>query len=110
MRFHYPAFACLVLLLYSNPASAQLRRVNFVTGLTQPVAFVQDPLDPAVQFVVQQGGLIRTIQNGVLQPTPFLDLRGAITSGGERGLLGMAFPPDTPTTRRFFVNFTDVNG
>src|SRR4051812_16123497 len=110
MRFHYPAFACLVLLLYSNPASAQLRRVNFVTGLTQPVAFVQDPLDPAVQFVVQQGGLIRTIQNGVLQPTPFLDLRGAITSGGERGLLGMAFPPDTATTRRFFVNFTDVNG
>ena len=39
----------------------------------------------------------------------FLDLRGAISAGGERGLLGMAFAPDA-NTGRFFVNFTNPSG
>jgi glucose/arabinose dehydrogenase len=65
-----------------------------VSGLNAPVEFVQDPSSPSVQFVVEQGGRIRVIQNGVLLPTPFLDVSGAISSGGERGLLGLAFSPD----------------
>jgi glucose/arabinose dehydrogenase len=42
--------------------------------------------------------------------TDFLDLRGSITSGGERGLLGLAFPPDSATSGRFYVNFTNPSG
>ncbi len=42
-------------------------------------------------------------------PNDFLDLRGAISSGGERGLLGMAFAPDA-NTGRLFVNFTNASG
>ena len=67
---------------------------------------VQDPSDPAVQFVVQQGGLIRVIRNGVLQGTNFLNLTSSIATGGERGLLGLAFPGDYARTGRFYVNFT----
>src|SRR5262245_22100464 len=111
MRSRYAAVACLLLLLVpSESAYAQLRRATYVTGLTQPVAFVQDPADPSVQFVVEQPGLIVAIRSGVLQATPFLDVRGSISAGGERGLLGMAFPPNAVTAGRFFVDFTDPNG
>src|SRR5215471_8957340 len=111
MRSPYAAVACLLLLLLPcESAYAQLRRSTFVSGLTQPVAFVQDPADPSVQFVVEQPGLILVVRGGVLQATPFLDLRSSIASGGERGLLGMAFPPNAVTTGRFFVDFTDPNG
>jgi glucose/arabinose dehydrogenase len=110
MRARYAAVAGLIVLLSGQSAFAQLRRVTYVTGLTQPVAFVQDAGDPATQYVVQQGGLIRVIRNGVLQATPFLDLRTVISAGGERGLLGMAFPPNTAVSGRFYVFFNDPNG
>ena len=80
------------------------------SGFSQPVAFVQDPTDSAVQFVVQQQGRIRVVRNGNVEAVDFLNLTPSVLSGGERGLLGMAFPPDAATTGRFFVNFTNVNG
>ena len=81
----------------------------FASGFQAPVAFVPDPLDRTVFFVVEQGGLIRTVRNRVVSED-LLDLRGVVASGGERGLLGLAFPPDSASTGRFFVNFTDRNG
>ena len=81
-----------------------------VQGLSQPVAFVQDPSNPRVQYVVQQGGRVRVVVDGVLQPFDFLDLTGTIATGGERGLLGLAMPADYATSGRAYVNFTDVNG
>ena len=102
--------ALAVLLVSAAPASAQLRGQVFVSGLTHPVAFVQDPTNPAVQFVVQKEGVIRTVHNGSLLPTPFLDLSDAITTDGERGLVCLAFPPDAGSTGRFFVSFADSEG
>ncbi len=61
-------------------------------------------------FVVEQGGRIRIVRDGTLVDRPFLDIGGRITSGGERGLLGLAFHPDFPTDPRFFVDYTDRNG
>jgi glucose/arabinose dehydrogenase len=49
------------------------------------------------------------VRDGVLSDTDFIDLRGAVVSGGEQGLLGLAFPRDTANPR-FFVNFTDRSG
>ena len=92
------------------PASAQLRVVPYVSGLSAPLEFVQDPATRSIQYVVEQAGRIRVIQAGVLLPTPFLDVSAVISSGGERGLLGLAFPPDYATSGRFFVNFTDPIG
>jgi hypothetical protein len=96
----------------SEPVNAQtsLRSRVYASGLNSPVAFVQDPTNTAVQFVVEQGGRIRVIQSGIILGTDFLDLRGAISSGGERGLLGLAFAPDYASSGRFYVNFTDPAG
>ncbi|MEO5819223.1 MAG: PQQ-dependent sugar dehydrogenase [Vicinamibacteraceae bacterium] len=98
-----------LVLAASVQAAAQLPSIQsatYVGGLSSPVGMVQDPSDPAVQYVVQQGGLIRVIRNGALQGTNFLNLTSAVASGGERGLLGLAFPSDYARTGRFYVNFT----
>ena len=110
--------ALCVALLVASAASIQTIRAQsprfrvYASGLTSPVAFVQDPTNSSVQFVVEQAGRIRVVQSGVVQPTDFLDLRDptVILSGGERGLLGMAIAPDYATSRRFFVNFTNAQG
>lgn len=99
----------LVLCLLATPASAQIRAQTVVSGLSQPLALVPDPAYPNVSYVVQQGGLVRVILDGQLQTVPFADLRSFVSSGGERGLLGMAFSPDV-TSGRVFFNYTDTNG
>ena len=104
------ALACVAGLVAPSTALAQLKATSYVTGLSSPIAFIQDTADPANQFVVQQGGRIRLVRNGVLQGTDFANLSTSILSGGERGLLGMALAPDWATSGRFFVYFTNPNG
>ena len=99
--------ALFFVVLSANPSEAQFRGRLFVTGLTHPLAFVQDPSNPAVQFVVEQGGTIRVVQNGALLPAPFLDLSGVVATGGERGLIALAFAPNYPESGRFFVSFVN---
>ncbi len=108
--FAAAAAACLLACSLPVPASAQLRTQLYVSGLQSPVGFVQDPSDPAVQYIVQQFGRIRVIKDGSLRAIPFLDVSAAISAGGERGLLGLAFPPDYATSGRFYVNFTNLQG
>jgi glucose/arabinose dehydrogenase len=91
-------------------ATAQVTTSVVATGLINPVAFVADPSDPSMFYVVEQRGTIRTTRNGVVSAAFFLDLRLDVRSGGEQGLLGLAFPPDAATSRRFYVNFTNRNG
>lgn len=108
-RFGFGSFAALGLLGASASVSAQLRTQLYVSGLSLPVAMVQDPTNPNVQFVVQQRGRIRIILNGVLQANDFLDLTGVVsTSGSERGLLGLAFHPAYAQNRYFYLNYTDL--
>jgi glucose/arabinose dehydrogenase len=99
---------CLVVYGLSGPsaAQAQLRTVTYATGLTSPIAFEQDPSDPANQYVAEQRGVIRLIRNGVVQATPFLDISSLVACCGERGLLGLAFPPNYGASGRFYVNYT----
>jgi glucose/arabinose dehydrogenase len=93
-----------------SAALSDLRLVQYASGFSSPLGFVQDPAHPEVQFVVEQGGRIRVLVAGQLQQTDFLNLAGQIVSGGEQGLLGLAFPPDAGTSGRFYVNFTDPSG
>ncbi len=81
-----------------------------MSGLTQPVAFVQDPSDASVFVVVQQDGRIRAVRNGAIQSADFLDLRAVVLNSGEQGLLGLAFAPDYATSGRVFVNFSNLQG
>jgi glucose/arabinose dehydrogenase len=110
MRQNQIFFTCLVIALAPAAAAAQMRSEVFVSGLQAPVAFVQDPTNPQVFFVVEQAGRIRTVRNRAIEPADFLDLRSGVRSGGERGLLGLAFSPDYATSGRFFVNFTNLDG
>jgi glucose/arabinose dehydrogenase len=109
--------ACLAVSLMmgagAGRASAQLAPLRsrvYVQGLSQPLAFVQDPSAPRAQYVVQQGGRIRVVLDGVLQPFDFLDLSGAVLNSGEQGLLGLAMPADYGTAGWAFVNFVDRGG
>jgi glucose/arabinose dehydrogenase len=104
------AVSVLALLCFPTIAAAQLRTEVIATGLDRPIAFVADPVIANVFYIVQQGGVVRVMQNGQLLPTPFIDLSGAVSCCGERGLLGMAFPPDAATTGRVFFNFTNQSG
>jgi glucose/arabinose dehydrogenase len=78
-------------------------------GLSSPLYVTSPPRDPRL-FVVEQVGRIRIVANGALLATPFLDVRSRITSGGERGLLSVAFHPSYATNGFFYVNFTDLQG
>ena len=61
-------------------------------------------------FVVEQDGRIRIIRNGRLLAQPFLDIRSKVVSGGELGLLSVAFHPRFNSNGRFFVNYTTDRG
>src|SRR5436190_2705708 len=87
-----------------------LRLVPVVSGLQSPVQVTAAPGERGVLYVVEQGGLVRVVKAGKLQPQPFLDVRSLIVSGGEQGLLGLAFAPDYATSRQFVVDYTDKNG
>jgi glucose/arabinose dehydrogenase len=100
----------VALIFVPAAASAQLRVDTYASGFLMPLEFVQDPSTPSVQYVVEQGGAIRVIQNGSVLSTPFVNLSGAIACCGEQGLLGLAFPPDYATSGRFYVDFTDTSG
>ena len=86
----------------AGAAAQHLVAQPFATGLSFPTAFVGDPTAANRHFVVEQNGRIRVLVDGVVQATPFLDLTAAISSGPERGLLGMALDPDYATNRRFY--------
>ncbi|HEX2205305.1 MAG TPA: PQQ-dependent sugar dehydrogenase [Longimicrobium sp.] len=93
----------------SGGAGSGLRLVEVARGLEGPV-HVAAPAGDARVFVVEQPGRIRVIENGALLPTPFLDIRGRVSSGGERGLLSVAFHPRYAENGFFFVDFTDTGG
>jgi glucose/arabinose dehydrogenase len=76
-----------------------------------PLAIVNAGDGSGRLFVVTRAGQIRIVRDGKLVATPLLNIGGRITSGGERGLLGLAFDPGFPTSdQRFFVDYTDTNG
>jgi len=93
------------------PPGIGLQLNPFITsGLSSPV-FLAQPLDDGRVFVVEQGGRIRVVRDSVLQTTPFLDLSTRVLSGGERGLLSVAFHPQYATNHFFYVYFTtQTNG
>jgi glucose/arabinose dehydrogenase len=104
------ALIVLFLVVGAVEGAAQIRPRVHASGFSLPVAIAQDPTDRNVQFVVEQGGRIRTVRFGSVAAADFLDLTAAVQSGGEQGLLGLAFAPDYATSRRFFVNFTNRQG
>ena len=79
------------------------------SGLSFPVALTAPPGDPRL-FIIEKGGAIRVVKEGVLLPTPFLDLTGRVSTGAEQGLFDLAFDPGYAATGRFIVHYTDPSG
>jgi glucose/arabinose dehydrogenase len=93
-----------------DPTKVSLGLTLVKSGFDHPVLVTNAHDGTKRLFVVEQAGAIKVITNNTVLSTPFLDLRGAITSGGERGLLGLAFHPRFATNHFVYVNFTDRNG
>ncbi len=91
----------------TQPGAATAIRLDLVVdGLTRPL-FVTPAGDGSGRlFVVEQAGRIRIVENGAVLERPFLDLTELVKSGGERGLLGLAFHPGFKANGRFFVDYT----
>ena len=80
------------------------------SGLRSPVFATGAPGVEGKLFVVEQAGRIRVLERGKLLDEPFLDITEKVASGGEQGLLSVAFHPNYRRNRRFYVNYTDNNG
>lgn len=100
---------------FSDLAYAQLTSFRVGSGFTNPLFATYAPGEANNLYVVEQGGLVRPLNltNGTIGSN-FLNLSTVsgvtFSSGGERGLLGLAFDPNYLTNNRFFVYYTDGGG
>ncbi len=100
----------------SPAVGTQLTTVRVASGLVRPTLAVSPPGDVSRLFILEQDGRIRILKDGVLLPTPFLDINTIVRSpadvpgGNEEGLLGLAFHPDYATNRQFFIYHTNTLG
>jgi len=122
MRKFLVRFSCVLLLgaaawflairftSLNDTASAQtaIQLITVLTGMNNPVYLTNARDGSNRLFILEQPGRIRILAPGVTAPLPtaFLDIVSKVSSGGERGLLGLAFHPQYTTNRRFFVNYT----
>ena len=93
-----------------DPARVVITLEPFVDGLVAPLAIVNAGDGSGRLFVAEQGGKVRLVRDGRLTTAPFLDVSDEVASGGERGLLGIAFHPGFPSDPRVFVDYTDRSG
>ena len=90
----------------ASPAKGTFTLTPFLSGLETPVYLTHAGDGSGRIFVVEQVGRIRVVKDGELLATPFLDITQLVQSGGERGLLSVAFYPDYETSGRFIVDYT----
>lgn len=91
---------------YTQP---KIALTEFSRGVAQTVDIAHAG-DERIFLVAQNGKIFIMSPEGIVSTTPFLDIQDKITSGGERGLLGLAFHPKFKENRYFFVNYTGRNG
>jgi glucose/arabinose dehydrogenase len=102
------AFLLLSSKTFSQPPTISYQSV--ITGLSAPIDIVNADDGSNRLFIVQQAGIIK-LWDGTTTSN-FIDLSSIISTGGERGLLSMAFHPDFNGTsnRYFFVYYTNSSG
>jgi glucose/arabinose dehydrogenase len=103
---HVGRLSLLVVLLMSRPAVPAVQLESVLTGLSSPLYLTNAHDGSNRIFVVEQAGIIKVLQPGATTPTVFLDITAKVLSGGEQGLLGLAFHPVYAANPRFFVDYT----
>jgi glucose/arabinose dehydrogenase len=95
-------------------SSGQLNIALTASGLSSPLGVVNAGDGTNRLFVIEQRGTVRVVNsNGSLASGFFLDIRNGpsgFSTGGERGLLGLAFHPSFETNRKLFVFYTRAGG
>ncbi len=95
----------------SAGAQRQAIGVRLVSAqLDSPVDVTAPRSEKNKLYVVEQPGRIRVLVNGKLRAAPFMDIRPLVLSGGEQGLLSVAFHPSYAKNRRLYVDYTDRGG
>jgi glucose/arabinose dehydrogenase len=80
------------------------------SGFTQPVQVTSAHDGRGRFFMVSKTGKVWVYLNGVVLPTPYLDLSSLVSTSGEQGLLSIAFPPWFNSSPQVFVAYTALNG
>ncbi len=80
------------------------------SGLGSPLGLVHAGDGSGRLFIVEQTGRIKIFDGAAVLATPFLDVSALVSCCGERGLLGVAFPPDYRTNGLFYVHYTNTAG
>jgi glucose/arabinose dehydrogenase len=96
-----------------RPAAPEAQALSLQTvarGLDAPVHVTAPRNERGRLYVVEQAGRIVVVENGRVRSEPFLDIRSLVRSGGEQGLLSVAFHPRYARNRLLYVNYTDLNG
>jgi len=75
-------------------------------GLREPVHIAVAPDGSGRLYVVEQAGVVRIVEHGQVRAEPFLDIRSQVESGGEKGLLSIAFHPRYRDNGLFFLDYT----
>jgi cysteine-rich repeat protein len=91
-------------------AGTKLAAVRVASGMAQPLHATAPPGDLERLFIVERSGRIRILRDGALLPEPFLNLTDRVVTGGERGLLSLAFHPRYESNGEFFVDYTRLRG
>jgi glucose/arabinose dehydrogenase len=91
----------------AQQAGLGLKRIG---NFDNPTYIAGAPGFPKLLFVVEQPGKVEVLSGGRRLSHPFLDIRGLVDFGGERGLLSIAFPPDYKQSGNFYVYYTDKAG
>ena len=81
--------------------------VTAMTGFVDPIFLTHAGDGSRRLFIVEQRGVVKISKRGQVLPIPFLDLQSRVLSGGERGLLGLAFHPEHARNRKFYLFFTE---
>lgn len=89
-----------------TPTPLSLIFTPVASGLSAPVAITHAGDGSERLFLVEQGGRVRILSAGALLPDPFIDIADRLLSGGEQGLLGLAFPPGFAQKGYFYLHYT----
>jgi len=88
-----------------------LTLTKVASGLHHPTTIAHADDGSGRLFITEQGGKVKILHNGRVDPIPFLDISRLVTrDGGEQGLLGIAFPPDYRSRRGFYIDYTNKTG
>lgn len=93
-----------------DPAGLTIRTELVSDGFTTPVYVTGDGTGSKCLYVVERGGIIRLLNNGLIRPAPYLDISRLVSEGAEQGLHSVAFHPKFKKNGRYYVHYNDAKG